>query len=353
MTCRIKRIVSILCLLAAICSTTLLPASGYAENLRFVFMADSRGTSPTDLINTVVLSAMNTKILSLSPPPLFVIYGGDMAYRGCVDGTYSFEAFKAALSDLTSAGITLYTVLGNHELYDDTAQNFLLANQTAYQAAFTANPDNGPTGYKQLVYSFGSPGGDAFFAVLDPYYLTADMPATNITGTVDATQLSWLTSQIASTQATHKFLFIHGPYYYVTTPQSPVDTTYTNLWNILDQNRFDIYFCGHTHLYSRKTIDPSIAPNPQLDPPVQWQSNVVQVLNGTCGAPVTTDTLTVDPTLWHVSHAANTYYFSVVDINGSNVKVTSYGGNTGDYSVIDSFTLNKAFPIGNSLLLLD
>ena len=49
--------------------------------------------------------------------------------------------------------------------------------------------------------------------------------------------------------------------------------------------------------------------------------------------------LIVDPTLWHVSNAPNTYYFSVVDINGSQVTVNSYSGNTGDYAVFDSFDL--------------
>ena len=315
MNFKIKRIVSILCLAAAICSVTLLPASGYAETLRFVFLADSRGNSTSDLINTDVLNAINIQILALSPKPSFVIFGGDQAYRGYSDGAYNFQAFKDALQPLTAAGIKLYTALGNHELYnhDADAPGFRLANQTAYQTAFVSNPANGPSGYERLVYSFESPGGDAFFAVLDPYYLTADVPTPNVAGTVDATQLSWLTGRLALTKATHKFLFIHPPYYYMTL--SPADISFSNLWYILDQNRFDIYFCGHTHLYSRKNIDSSIAPSPQLDPAVQWKSNVFQVLNGTCGAPVDPGPVAVNTTFWHVSNAPNTYYFSVVDIS--------------------------------------
>ncbi|MDP2045131.1 MAG: hypothetical protein Q8L00_02845, partial [Deltaproteobacteria bacterium] len=81
MTSKIKRIVSILCLVAAIFSAALLPGSGYAENLRFVFMADSRGDHGTPIINTEVLDAINTKILALPTQPLFVVYGGDQAYR--------------------------------------------------------------------------------------------------------------------------------------------------------------------------------------------------------------------------------------------------------------------------------
>jgi len=65
----------------------------------------------------------------------------------------------------------------------------------------------------------------------------------------------------------------------------------------------------------------------QTNPPTPpWQNSVDQLLNGTCGADVDTSTPTVaNP------QAANTYYFSVVDINDSKVTITSYSGDTGDY----------------------
>jgi hypothetical protein len=355
MTSKIKRIVSILCLAAAICSITLLPAPGYAENLRFVFMADSRGSYGTPPINTPVLDAINTKILALSPRPSFLVYGGDQAYRGCIDGDYTFEAFKTAMKRLTDAGITLYTAMGNHELYVKGAtddQGFVLANQIAFQAVFVSNPNNGPPGYEHLVYSFESPEHDAFFAVLDPYFLTADVAKPELDGTIDAPQLSWLTDQLAQTKATHKFVFSHAPYYYIY-KLSTGGMSYTNLWHLMDQNRVDIFFCGHTHLFSRKNIDSTIAPDPQLTPAVTWNSNVFQVITGTCGAEVNGGTPLRDPTLWHVANAADTYYFSVVDINGSTVKVTTYSGNTGDYSVLDTFSVDKGFSPWNFLLLLD
>jgi len=366
MTCKIKRIVLVLCLVAAIALVVLLPVSGYCETLRFVFMADSRGESLTEPINTSVLSAIIAQIKALSPQPAFVVFGGDMAYRGYTDSSYNFQTWKNLFTPLTSAGITLYTAIGNHELYHQhSALGFCLENQQEYQNVFTENPGNGPPGYERLVYSFSSPGGDAFFAVLDPYYLTADNSSPSwdnsslscspltLSGTIDSTQLTWLASQIANTNATHKFLFIHTPYYYVTgtnpadtsEPPSSADVTFTNLWTILDNNGFDFYACGHSHLYSRKTIDSSIPPNPQTNPPTPpWQNNVVQLLNGTCGAGVDTSTPTVDPTLWHISQAANTYYFSVVDINGGQVTITSYSGNTGVYTVFDSSTIVTAIP---------
>ena len=357
MNCKIERIVSILCLVAAIVSVMFLPVSGFGETLRFVFLADSRSDSLTEPINTAVLNAIIAQIQTLSPPPVFVIFGGDMAYRGYTEefGGYTFQAFKDLFKDLTSAGIPLYTAIGNHELYYEHSDNgFLLGNQQQYQQVFTENPGNGPPGYEGLVYSFESPGGDAFFAVLDPYYLTANVLSANVKlgGHIDYTQLDWLASQAAQTQATHKFLFIHTPYYYVTggTPdeQSAADVSFTYLWQILDHNAFDFYACGHSHLYSRKTIDSSITPFPQPTPPLPqvppWQNNVVQLLCGTCGADVDTGTPTVDPALWHVFNAPDTYYFSVVDINDSQVAVTSYSGNTGVYTVFDSFTTLTAIP---------
>jgi 3',5'-cyclic AMP phosphodiesterase CpdA len=353
MPSKINRIVPILCLAAAMCAITLLPAPGYAENLRFVFMADSRGSYGTPPINTAVLDAINEKILKLNPLPSFVIFGGDQAYRGCIDGDYTFEAFKTAMESLTEAGITLYTAMGNHELYVKGAtdtQGFILANQIAFQAVFVSNPNNGPPGYEHLVYSFESPGHDAFFAVLDPYFLTGNVAKPELDGTIDAAQLSWLTSQLAQTKATHKFVFSHAPYYYIY-KLSTGGSTYTNLWRLMDQNRVDIFFCGHTHLFSRKNIDSSIAPDPPLTPPVTWNSNVYQVITGTCGAEVNGGTPLRDPTLWHVANAADTYYFSVVDINGANVKVTTYSGNTGDYSVLDTFSVDKGFFPWNYLLL--
>ena len=63
----------------------------------------------------------------------------------------------------------------------------------------------------------------------------------------------------------------------------------------------------------------------------------------------------MNPNLWHISQAANTYYFSVVDINGSRVTVNSYSyiSDTGACSVFDTFTINKSPLSALDLLLLD
>jgi hypothetical protein len=79
---------------------------------------------------------------------------------------------------------------------------------------------------------------------------------------------------------------------------------------------------------------------------------VVQLLTGTMGAPID-PYIMVDPIPWNVRVTPNTYYFSVVDISGSRVTVNSYQGNTGAYSVFDSFTINKNALTGANLMLLN
>ena len=368
MNYKIKRIISTICFVAAVVSITFFPVSASCETLRFVFLADSRandndGDKPLDNpVNTEALKPIIKKIGELNPTPAFVMFGGDMSYRGYIyTGSnkigYTFQTWKDLFKDLTDAGIPLYTALGNHELYrhDDENPNpkpckesFCLENQEAYKNVFSENPQNGPPGYDGLVYSFTSSGGDAFFAVLDPYYITQDTTPNGLGGHIDDIQLRWLKKKVAKTRATHKFLFIHTPYYYATgqNPEelSTTDVSLTKLWTILDNNRFDLYACGHQHLYSRKTVNRWLLPQPQTTPPrPPWRHNVVQLLNGTSGADPDQGTPTAkDPKSWHIHQAPNTYYFSVVDIQGRCSKVTSYSYNTNteDYGVIDEFTIS-------------
>jgi len=310
---------------------------------RFVWLADSRGTAQNEPVNTPALTAIIAAIGKVSPQPAFVMFGGDMSFRGYIGTSYTYQAWEDLFAPLTNAGIPLYTALGNHELYREHQSGFFLANQQTFQSTFASNPDNGPAGYDHLTYSFTSPDGDSFFAVLDPYYLTADTVPNGLGGHVDAAQMSWLTSQVAATRATHKFLFIHTPYYYMNedpTEPSTADTSLTTLWAFLDANHFDVYVCGHSHLFSRKTVDSSVAPEPQVSPPVAWHNGVVQLLNGAAGAGPGTGATSRDAS-WNVHNAPQTYYFSVFDVTGSQLTVNSYAGDTGDYSLIDTFVLTR------------
>lgn len=322
------------------------PSAG--NQLRFVFMADSRGDSMGYMIDTTALNPIIRQVGMLTPKPAFVVFGGDMCYRGYMDNQYTFQKFKDLFAGLISNGIPLYTAVGNHELYHEHSRyGFLRVNQQQFQQVFSENPSNGPAGYEHLTYSFTDQGSSSFFAVLDSYYVDADtVHPKGLGGHIDATQMDWLKSQVAATSAKHKFLFIHCPYYYVNEdPDEPssADTSYTALWSYLDDNKFDMYLCGHSHLYARRAVDATVLPFPQTKPPTPaWQNNVVQLLCGTCGAGP--DVGTIDPNVrvaWDVHNDHETYYFSVIDIAGNTVTVNSYKGHLGTYTVFETFTITR------------
>jgi hypothetical protein len=109
------------------------------------------------------LQAFTQSIHGVSIIPA-VFFGGDQ--------TTILDAlqFESVMKPLTDGGIKLYTALGNHALssQESVSVQFSLASRIAYQQAFTDHPNNRPAGCAPLVYSLISPGGDAFFAVLDP-----------------------------------------------------------------------------------------------------------------------------------------------------------------------------------------
>ena len=328
-------------------NTTNPPPGVTDETLRFVFLADSRGDSMGYPVDTTALNPIIRAIAKLSPRPSFVMFGGDMSYRGYMNDVYTFQTFKNLFKPVTDSGVALYTAIGNHELYHHHASyGYLLVNQKEYQKVFSENPANGPAGYDHLAYSFNSPAGNCFFAVLDPYFVNKDTVHMGLGGHIEPAMMSWLQTQVAQTTATHKFVFIHTPYYYVSNDpeeESSADTSFTTLWSFLDINKFDFYACGHSHLYSRKTITGSDTAYPPTHPATPaWKNNVVQLLNGTCGAGPSTEI--VNPaikTAWNVHNDDNTFYFSVVDVNGSTVTVNSYQGYTGAYTVFDTFTITR------------
>jgi Calcineurin-like phosphoesterase len=327
-------------------STTQSPTGGTSGSFRFVFLADSRGDELNHPVNDSTLKNIINQISMLSPKPTFVMFGGDMSYRGYIGSSYTFQAWKDLFIPLTSNGITLYTAIGNHELYHEhSSYGLLKVNQVEYQNTFTDNPNNGPAGYERLAYTFTAQGGNSFFAVLDPYFLTMDTTHEGLGGDIEFPQMQWLRSQVAQTHAQNKFLFIHTPYYYINTDTaepSASNQSLTTLWSFVDSNKFDIYACGHSHLFSRKMIDSTILADPPTTPPTApWRNNVVQLLNGTCGAGPSTGSIDPKFSTWNVHNDPHTYYFSVVDIVGNTVTVNTYGGHLGAYTLIDNFTVTR------------
>ncbi|MHB0999445.1 MAG: metallophosphoesterase [Armatimonadota bacterium] len=254
---------------------------------RFVSFADSRGSD--NGVNSAIFSKIITRI-NLENPDL-VIFQGDAVDGSTSDTTFSsqFDYWKTFMAKLNSPW---YFVPGNHEINTANAEN-ILRNKLSM-------PTNGPSGYGETVYSFNYQ--NAHFVGLNSYSY----------GKAHHVQRSWLATDLANNTQPHVFVMAHDPAYPVGTHKgSSLDafpTERDDFWNIMTNNRVGMYFCGHEHLYSRSK-----------------HGSIYQVINGSCGAPLTTG----------FSGTIAKYQYVVVDINGYNVSCTAKDENG---IVIDSWS---------------
>jgi hypothetical protein len=121
------------------------------QSQSFAWVADTRGTSTSDLVNTGVLDPIVKSILAMTPSPKVVIFGGDAAFTG---GTANLTYFQSVFTDrLTAAGIPTAFAIGNHELFtadplDPSVPSWLheLSRQQEFQKLInTGWIQNGPT----------------------------------------------------------------------------------------------------------------------------------------------------------------------------------------------------------------
>jgi hypothetical protein len=305
-----------------------------AEKLRFAVMGDCRGASPADSVDLPILTEINARLMALDPKPAFILFTGDLVYRSKNAGQWKFEDWINAMKPVEDAGIKVYPVLGNHELYQEEWGTLYRESQEFYRSTFSNSvPQNGPDGYQSLVYSFTSPGGDAFFAVLDTYYIEADQttaPYSNKDSFITKAQLDWLREQLKTTTARFKFTAMHAPTFNPRSSNTPKcqEPGHCELWDILDQNRFAMSLASHLHLYARRTIGPDMDPS--------YRNGVVQIISGGAGAPLDkiADFKTY-PAAWHVTTA---YNYMIMDIDGDTLTAQVLGKIDGDWKEIDRFT---------------
>jgi predicted phosphodiesterase len=179
------------------------------------------------------------QVKGLDLKAIFVM--GDLI-KSC-DGGSSCEAkfndWKSVMAPILSK---TYEVVGNH---DRTGGN---KADAVWQKEFNL-PQNGPDGYKDMVYSFDI--GNTHFTVLD-----SEKPRTTI---INSDQRDWLEKDLSSTNKAHKLVFYHEPAFQVSqNSEDGLDAHPSErdaLWNIIKKYRVDAVFNGHAHIYARKKID--------------------------------------------------------------------------------------------------
>jgi predicted phosphodiesterase len=224
---------------------------------------------------------------------------GDLI-KSCDDGCEKkFNDWKSVMEPILSK---TYEVVGNH---DRTGGD---SDDAVWQKVFNL-PQNGPTGYKELAYSFDI--GNSHFAVLD-----SEKPKTNI---VDSNQRNWLDQDLAASSKLHKFVFYHEPAFQVAQDaEDGLDAKPAErdaLWNIIKKYKVDAVFNGHAHIYARKNID-----------------GIEQIVVGDTDS--TNDDL-VQPGLSDFGYKGKSY--AIVTVTGNNVNLKLF---TVDGKQVDSFNFN-------------
>jgi len=224
----------LLCLLALMVVET---AAGGAESLRFVVTADTQGSDGNGVNSTVLAEIVQATI---SEGADFIIVAGDLVDGSSGQGTFESQLlhWRDIMQPLYDANVDVYPVRGNH----DTGGN----PKTDWDNVFTgeyALPDNGPSGEKNVTYSFTHE--NAFIVGLDQY--------TNI----HRINQAWLDEQLGSNTKPHVFVFGHEPafklFHWDCLGEYPDERDI--FWNSIVAAGARVYFCGHDHSYDHARID--------------------------------------------------------------------------------------------------
>jgi predicted phosphodiesterase len=266
--------------------------SDSAAAFSFAIFGDTKEFSANDPNGNLQKAVAQIKGMDLKA--VFVM--GDLI-KSCGDGcAQKFNDWKSVMAPVLSK---TYEVVGNH---DRTGGD---SDDAVWQKAFNL-PQNGPSGYKDLVYSFDI--GNSHFAVLD-----SEKPRTTI---INSVQRDWLDKDLTASNKEHKFVFFHEPAFQVAQDaEDGLDAHPTErdaLWNIIKKDKVDAVFNGHAHIYARKKID-----------------NVEQIVVGDTDS---TNDDTVQAGLSDFGYKGKSY--AIVTVNGKNINFKLF---TVDGKQIDSF----------------
>ena len=235
-------------------------------------MADSRGS--TNGVNVATLSAIVTRINAENVD--LVVFQGDAVSGSSSDSTVS-SMMNTWLVEMNKLNCPWYYTPGNHEIQTSTVEANVLRGKVI-------QPENGPTGYKEFVFSFNYQNAHFVFLNSDHY------------GEQHHVQRSWLTTDLAGTTQPHIFVMAHDPAYpagpHIGSSLDAYPTERDEFWNIISNRGVRMYFCGHEHLYQRSL-----------------HGTVYQVMNGSCGAPLYTG----------VQGTQAVYDYVIVTVDGNRV----------------------------------
>jgi acid phosphatase type 7 len=261
-------------------------------DFRFAVIGDTRGYSG-DGINVKTMKSILEKIKQEKAN--FIIVTGDMI-TGSTKSSVHMNRLKKWKGVIEKYKIPFYVVIGNHEIESESSENTV-------RSVFEM-PENGPTGFKELIYSFDYE--NAHFVMLDT-------EAFNNFHAIGEGQLKWLKEDLEKNQKKTIFIFGHDPAYPVYNHIGSSLDKYAierdELWGMFKKYKINAYICGHEHLYNRLIHD-----------------GIYQVISGGGGAPISAP-----------EEKGGFYNFIIVDVKDSGTAGITVKDING--SAIDAFEI--------------
>lgn len=287
------------------------------KNLRFVVLADSRGSD--NGVNSEIVKKILTKIKELSPQPEFAIMPGDL-----VEGSKQFKTVKGQLEYFKQLITEYYPIsfyypgIGNHEMKAGKD------GERAFASVFNEFKADFLKGYNRTSYYFDV--GDTRI-----FMLNSNHPEEKhkITGK----QLRWLKSKLDQSKKRNIFMF-HEPAYPTGAQAGYSLDKYPGsrdvFWKVVDSVKNPIVICGHEHNYSRRLVDSSFSETIS-GKKYTFKQSVYQIITGGFGAPLY-EQYTLKKNI--IIPPIPKYHFIIVDINEDGI---SFQAIDIDGNLLDSF----------------
>jgi predicted glutamine amidotransferase len=213
-------------------------------SFHFTVTADMRGYH-TDFGN--LLQAINNG----PGPGAFHISVGD------IDETIPEN--RAVIDDKLGSTSLWYPIIGNHEAETSDDMTWLRDEYNNGNSLRTAlknfTNQDGPTGTVETTYTWNY--GRAHFIVLNEYWNGGTAAGSDVAtdGDIVSALYNWLSADLEANTKPLVFIFGHEPAF----PQNrhigdSLDKYPSNrdaFWALLEDEHVQVYFCGHTHFYSK------------------------------------------------------------------------------------------------------
>lgn len=236
---------------------TILFSPAASGDWSFAILGDTRGNnSGTDSGVSPYLNTIAQQIATMNPTMVLVpgdLCSGDLAGSSYSDFMTEFNTWKTAMTPVTSAGIPIYPVRGNHENEFMDALPTNTALKQAYYDSFGIHlPTNGPSspGNDQRGFTYSFTVNNVTVIALDQYfYFDSDSGYHRIDQT-------WLSQQLQASSSPFKVVMAHEPVFMATgddvaehffgTDAAGLQAR-SDFWNALGENGASLYTCGHVH----------------------------------------------------------------------------------------------------------